>query len=132
MATQTTVRTFRDLDLNFTRHPATNDVASRVGDQAIIRSIRNLINMANYDKPFHPEIGGMIRQMLFENISSLTAQNLKKAIQDVITNFEPRVKLRDVVVQAREDMNKFEVSISFYIINQPNPTTITVFLERVR
>jgi|APGre2960657404_1045060.scaffolds.fasta_scaffold10458_3 phage baseplate assembly protein W len=132
MAINTTVRTFRDLDLNFTRHPATNDVASRVGDQAIIRSVRNLINMSNYDKPFHPEIGGLVRQILFENISSLTAQHLKRAIQDIIVNFEPRVKLRDVVVQAREDSNSFDVSISFYIVNQATPTTINVFLERVR
>ena len=88
--------------------------------------------MSNYDKPFHPEIGGLVRQILFENISSLTAQHLKRAIQDIIVNFEPRVKLRDVVVQAREDSNSFDVSISFYIVNQATPTTINVFLERVR
>mgnify|MGYP006274213849 CR=1 FL=1 len=125
-------RTFRDLDLNFTRHPATNDVATRIGDQAIIRSLRNLVNMANYDKPFHPEVGGVIRQLLFENVNAMTAQNIKSAVKDVINNFEPRVSLIDVVVQAQEDMNRYDVSISFYIINQASPTTINVFLERVR
>ena len=126
------VRTFRDLDLNFTRHPATNDVATRIGDQAIIRSLRNLVNMANYDKPFHPEVGGVIRQLLFENVNAMTAQNIKTAVKDVINNFEPRVSLIDVVVQAQEDMNRYDVSISFYIVNQATPTTINVFLERVR
>lgn len=126
------VRTFRDLDLNFTKHPATKDVATRVGDQAVIRSIRNLIFLANYEKPFHPEIGSSLRQMLFENMSSLTAQHIKQAVKDVINNFEPRVKLRDVVVQMREDQNQYEVSISFYIVNQATPIEITVFLERVR
>jgi phage baseplate assembly protein W len=125
-------RTFRDLDLNFTRHPATNDVATRIGDQAIIRSLRNLVNMANYDKPFHPEVGGVIRQLLFENVNAMTAQNIKTAVKDVINNFEPRVSLIDVVVQAQEDMNRYDVSISFYIVNQATPTTINVFLERVR
>jgi hypothetical protein len=126
------VRTFRDLDLNFTRHPATNDVATRIGDQAIIRSVRNLVNMSNYDKPFHPEVGGVIRQLLFENVTAMTAQNIKDAITDVINNFEPRVSLSSVVVTSREDLNSYDVSISFYIVNQANPTTINLFLERVR
>lgn len=132
MAFQTNIRTFRDLDLNFTKHPATKDVATRVGDQAIIRSVRNLIYTANYEKPFHPEIGGSIRQMLFENIDGMTAQNLKRAISDVIANFEPRVRVKDVVVQAKEEQNYFEVSIEFYIVNNASPTNITVFLERVK
>lgn len=126
------VRTFRDLDLNFTKHPATKDVATRVGDQSVIRSIRNLLYLGNYEKPFHPEIGSPLRQMLFENLSSLTAQHIKQAVKDVINNFEPRARLRDVVVQVKEDTNAYEVSISFYIINQATPIDITVFLERVR
>ena len=73
-------RTFRDLDLNFTKNPATKDVSVRVGDQAVIRSVRNLINLAFYEKPFHPEIGSSVRQMLFEPLSPLTAQNLKGKI----------------------------------------------------
>jgi phage baseplate assembly protein W len=130
--TSLAIRTFRDLDLNFTRHPATNDVATRIGDQAIIRSLRNLVNMANYDKPFHPEIGGTVRQLLFENVTGMTAQNIKTAVTNVINNFEPRVSLIDVIVQAQEDYNRYDVSISFYIVNQATPTTINVFLERVR
>lgn len=132
MALQTTIRTFRDLDLNFTKNPATKDVASRVGDQAVIRSVRNLIYLAHYEKPFHPEIGSSIRQMLFEPMTSMTAQNIKRAIEDVIRNFEPRVRVNEVVVQAREDQNYFEVSIQFYIVNNTKPTIINVFLERVR
>jgi len=125
-------RTIRDLDLNFTRNPSTKDVAFRVGDQAIIRSVRNLVFLANYEKPFHPEIGSSVRQQLFENYGPLATQNIKRAIQDVIKNFEPRVTLKEVVVQAREDENKFEVSIQFFIVNNTAPTVITLFLERVR
>ena len=132
MALQTSVRTFRDLDLNFTKNPTTKDVASRVGDQAVIRSVRNLVYLGYYEKPFHPEIGSSVRQMLFEPMTSMTAQNLKRAIEDVIRNFEPRVKVNDIVVQAREDQNYFEVSIQFYIVNNATPTVINMFLERVR
>jgi phage baseplate assembly protein W len=126
------VRTFRDLDLNFRKNPATKDVATRVGDQAVIRSIRNLLHLGNYEKPFHPEIGSQLRKMLFENMTSLSAQHVKQAVKDVITNFEPRAQLRDVVVQNRDDLNAFQVSISFYIVNNATPTQIDVFLERVR
>lgn len=126
------VRTFRDLDLNFTKHPATKDVSVRTGDQAVIRSVRNLIYMAFYEKPFHPEIGSSVRQMLFENITPLTAQNIKRAVTEVIRNFEPRVEIKDVVVQAKEDQNYFEVAMEFYILNNATPVAISVFLERVK
>jgi phage baseplate assembly protein W len=126
------VRTFRDLDLNFTKHPATKDVSVRTGDQAVIRSVRNLIYMAFYEKPFHPEIGSSVRQMLFENITPLTAQNIKRAVSEVIRNFEPRVEIKDVVVQAKEDQNYFEVAMEFYILNNATPVAISVFLERVK
>jgi phage baseplate assembly protein W len=125
-------RIFRDLDLNFTRNPATGDISVRNGDQAIIRSVRNLVNLANYEKPFHPEIGSSVRQMLFENFGPLATQNIKRAIEDVINNFEPRVKLKDVIVQAVEDQNRFQVVIQFFIVNNAAPTVINMFLERVR
>jgi len=126
------VRTFKDLDLNFTKNPATKDVSLRVGNQAVIRSVKNLISLSNYEKPFHPEIGSSVRQMLFEDVSPITAQNLKRAIEDVINNYEPRVRLKNVIVQSKIDTNQFEVIIEFFIVNTPTPVTITQLLERVR
>lgn len=126
------IRTFRDLDLNFTKHPSTKDVAARVGDQSVIRSVRNLIYLSFYEKPFHPEIGSSVRQMLFENLTPLTAQNLKTAIEDVITNFEPRVRIKEISIFAYYDSNQIEVKLEFFIENNINPTITTIFLERVR
>lgn len=126
------VRTFRDLDLNFTKNPSTKDVAVRLNEQSIIRSVRNLIYLSHYEKPFHPEIGSSIRNLLFENITPLTAQHIKKAIEDVINNFEPRVNLNKVIVQSQEDYNRFDVYIEFYIVNNSAPTSVNLFLERVK
>ena len=70
--------------------------------------------------------------MLFENFGPLATQNIKRAIEDVINNFEPRVKLKDVIVQAVEDQNRFQVVIQFFIVNNAAPTVINMFLERVR
>jgi phage baseplate assembly protein W len=125
-------RTFRDLDLNFTKNPSTKDVAVRLNEQSVIRSVRNLIYLSHYEKPFHPEIGSSIRNLLFENITPLTAQHIKKAIEDVINNFEPRVNLNKVIVQSQEDYNRFDVYIEFYIVNNSAPTSVNLFLERVK
>jgi phage baseplate assembly protein W len=130
MATQT--QTYRDLDMSFTKHPVTGDVAVKVGDQAIIRAVRNLVFTGFYERPFHPEIGSGVRQLLFELVDPVTAIRIKKAIEEVIANFEPRVRVKEIVVQADVDQNGFECIMQFYILNSTTPTVTTVFLERVR
>ena len=125
-------RTYSDLDLNFTPHPITKDIIPRTGDDAVIRSIRNLIMTGFYERPFHSELGSGVRQHLFENATPLTSQQIKNAIELVINNFEPRASIKNVVVQVQEDQNAFEVALEFFITNQALPTTISVFLEKVR
>lgn len=127
-----TITKFRDLDLAFTKHPITKDVSIRTGDQAVIRAVRNIVMSSFYDRPFHPEKGCGVKQLLFENMTPLTAQYIKRAIEDAIGNFEPRVSLRDVVVQSAPDHNAFNVTITFFIVNNTAPTQISLFLERVR
>lgn len=125
-------RTYRDLDLNFIANPVTGDVSKMTGDDAVIRSVRNLILTNFYERPFHPEIGSGVRDLLFENITPVTLINLKTAIEQVIENFEPRVKLDLVICQSTTDDNKVQAMLRFYIQNNVQPTEISVFLERVR
>lgn len=132
MALPNRTRKFSDLDLNFTAHPVTGDVSMLTGDLAVVRSVRNLIFLAYYEKPFHPEIASGVRQFLFELPTPLTAQRLKFAVENVIKNFEPRVSLIDVVVQSMPDNLRIQVSVMFYITGQAKPTTLDVFLQRVR
>jgi len=129
---QTRTRTYRDLDLNFNPHPVTGDVTMRIGDNAVISSIKNLILTGFYERLFHSEIGSNVRQMLFENADPLTAQRLRKAIIEVINNFEPRVDINEVIVQVTSDKNQFQVIIEFFILNNTEPTIVDFFLERVR
>jgi predicted component of type VI protein secretion system len=70
--------------------------------------------------------------MLFEPVSPLTANYLQREIEDTIKNFEPRVKLREVIVQVRPDDNFYSVIISFFINNRTEPTTINFVLQRLR
>jgi predicted component of type VI protein secretion system len=69
---------------------------------------------------------------LFENIDTVIAAQLEKALEETITNFEPRVRISKITASPRPDENKYNVVMEFFIINLTNPITITFFLERVR
>jgi hypothetical protein len=123
---------YSDLDLTFTKHPVKKDIVLSIDDQAVIRSVRNLVLTNHYERPFHPEIGSNVRQMLFEPISPLTANYLQREIEDTIRNFEPRVSLREVIVTVNEDYNAYSATMTFFINNRTEPTTINFVLQRLR
>jgi phage baseplate assembly protein W len=123
---------YSDLDLTFTMHPIKKDIVLSVDDQAVIRSIRNLVLTNHYERPFHPEIGSNVRKLLFEPISPLTANYIQREIEDTIRNYEPRAKLQQVIVQIEPDANFYSAIISFYINNRTEPTTINFVLQRLR
>jgi phage baseplate assembly protein W len=128
---------YSDLDLDFLMHPTTKDVVKKTGVDAIKRSIRNLILTNFYDRPFRSYIGSNAQKILFDNINPFTANQLKNAIREVITNFEPRVKLYDdreegVIVQVSPDNNGYIVRLSFIVVNRGEPAKVSFFLERLR
>ena len=132
MSTSKTVRTFKDLDLNFTAHPVTGDVTRRYDEEAIKRSIRNLLMTNNFERPFHSDIGSQIRAMLFEPVTPLLAASLKRVIINTITTYEPRAILDDVSVTIDPDNNSAYVSVVFTIINTFSPVKLDVIIERTR
>ena len=122
-----------DLDLFFGRKSSNSDVQDLTNIKAVKRSVRNLILTNFGEKPFHPEIGSGVRDMLFENMTPITAIILSRKIEDVINNFEPRVNLVGVRAQPDLDRNLYEVTIEFYVVNQPTELVdLTVLLERLR
>lgn len=125
-------RTFSDLDLNFTAHPVTKDIVRKYDEQAIKASVKNLVLTQNYERPFHSEIGSQIRGLLFEPATPMLNIMLKRAITDTIINFEPRVKLDEVLVTLSPDNNEVYVSIYFTIINTVRPLQVDLILTRTR
>tara|TARA_Y100000034_G_scaffold111101_1_gene143805 strand:+ start:1569 stop:1976 length:408 start_codon:yes stop_codon:yes gene_type:complete len=121
-----------DLDMNFEKHPITKDVVRKYDDEAIKRSLKNLIFTNKYDRPFQPYIDSRIRRLLFENITPVTANLIQSNLRDLITRYEPRVTLVDIQVFAFPDQNAFECSIYFRIRNQPEVITLKTSLERLR
>ncbi len=136
-ATQNTssrnVRQYRDLDLFFGKKSSNSDVQELTDVKAVKRSIRNLVLLNHYEKPFHPEIASGVRDMLFELITPVTAQVLARKIEDVINNFEPRARLVGVTAIPLLDRNAYEVSIEFYVVNTPTELVdLSIMLERLR
>jgi phage baseplate assembly protein W len=125
-------RTFSDLDLNFTAHPVTKDITRKYDEEAIKAAVKNLVLTQNYERPFHSEIGSQIRGLLFEPATPMLNIMLKRAITDTITNFEPRVRLNDVLVRVSPDNNEVYVSINFTIVNTTRPVTVDLILTRTR
>jgi phage baseplate assembly protein W len=125
-------RTFRDLDLNFTIHPVRKDINTHKNEYAIINSVKNLILTNHYERPFRPEIGSSIRRLLFENIDSVIAAQLERAVIETIENFEPRVQVSTVTAIADPDQNGYKMVLEFFVINRAEPITINFFLERIR
>ena len=125
-------RIYKDLDLDFGRNTVTNDVNKLTDVEAVKRSVRNLINTNHFERPFHPEIGGNVRAILFENMTPLTALNLQRKIEEVLSNFEPRAKITQIIADPDMDRNGYRLEIRFYVIGIQNPITVETFLERLR
>jgi len=128
-----TVRSFyKDLDLDFTRNVVTNDVVKIEDVNAVKRSVKNLIQTNHYERPFHPELGCGIRELLFENFTPLTGIFIRRKVEEVITNYEPRARLSQVTVNEQPDRNGIEVTVYFYVMNIPEPVSVTTLLQRIR
>ena len=130
MANQT--RTYSDFNVAFFPNPITGDLTKVTGVNSVVQSIISLIQLNHYEKPFHPEIGGNIRKLLFEPADNITCNLLSNEIKAVINNFEPRATVLGVYVDATNDGNGFNVVIEFSILTLADPITITTFLERLR
>tara|TARA_B100000963_G_scaffold184402_1_gene160285 strand:+ start:4 stop:429 length:426 start_codon:yes stop_codon:yes gene_type:complete len=125
-------RTYKDLNLDFLQNTATKDIQKLTDVEAVKRSVRNLINLNHYEKPFHPEIGSNLRAMLFENMTPQISHLITKQIELLIANYEPRALLAFVRTTPILDKNSYAVTINFQVVNHPEPVVMETFLERLR
>jgi phage baseplate assembly protein W len=123
---------FSDLDLGFIAHPVTGQLTRKKNREAVRQSVKSLILTDFYERPFKSDIGCGIRNYLFELFGPATKQQMQNAIREVISNYERRAELIDVLVEERPELHAVTVSVAFYIINDPDPVILDVILERVR
>ena len=121
-------RSFKDISLSFDPHPVTNDLKVLKNEDAIRRSIRNIVQTIPTEKFFDSLFGSDVRSSLFGFIDFGTASNIRSQIEIAIDNFEPRVENVDVIVDPQQDDNAFEVTIIFDIVGQEFPTQEFAFI----
>jgi len=129
---QRSARIYQDLNLDFLQNTATKDIQKITDIEAVKRSVRNLINLNHYEKPFHPEIGSNLRAMLFENMTPQMNHLITKQIELLIANYEPRARLVTVRTLPQFDRNAYAVTINFQVVNSPAPVVVETLLERLR
>ncbi|NBU81180.1 MAG: hypothetical protein EBS55_06000 [Flavobacteriaceae bacterium] len=133
MITQRVSRSFKDISLSFIPHPITNDLTILRNENAIVRSVRNLIETIPKERFFNSTLGSNVRSSLFDFVDFGTATNIKTEIETVISNYEPRVDNLKVEVDPQPDENTFEVTIIFDIVGQSIPSqSINFILEATR
>ena len=126
-------RTFKDINLSFKRHPVTNDVITVSDEDAIKRSVRNIIFTILGEKPFEPNFGSVINQSLFELNTSLNEVRISDEIEQSLINYEPRIDNIEVTASIYPDSNELNCTVQYDIVGIPAPTqTVDVLLFPAR
>ena len=116
MPVQRASKGFKDISMSFKVSPLTFDLIANKNETAIARSIRNLILTVPGERPFNPELGSEVSRLLFNPMDDITTDSLREQISNTINNFEPRVNLRQVVVQPNFDVGEYDISIRYDIV----------------
>ena len=125
-------RLYSDFNLNFKPHPLTGDLQMKYDEDAVKQSVYNLIMLNRYEKPFRPEISGEVRELLFEPMNNATAIAIRSKIEFILKQFEPRIKLEDVIVEPAFEKQRYDITIKYTIINTLSSVEQKIFLQRVR
>ena len=133
MAIRRISRAFKDISLSFTPHPVTKDLTILKNENAIKKSVRNLVQTIPTERFFNSAMGSEVRDSLFEFVDFGTASVIQNQIQITLENFEPRIDNVTVEVQPKPDTYEFEVTVFFTIVGQDIPTQeFTFMLEATR
>lgn len=121
-------RSFKDISLSFSRHPVTNDIIPIKNEDAIKRSVINLVRTRVGERFFNPLIGTSVENSLFENQDESQAIFITQQIESTLKNFEPRISVRNVLVEFPEDTNEMNVRVDYDIVGQGFPSQNIEFL----
>ena len=112
---------FKDISMTFQSNPLNDDLIGIKNENAIARSIKNIVYTQPGEKFFDPDFGSRVSRLLFENIDDLSATTIKEEIENSLNNYEPRVKVRTCRVAANFDNNSFDVTLVYDIIGADVP-----------
>jgi len=114
-------RAFKDINLSFKRHPVTNDVVVIRDEDAIKRSVKNIIFTILGEKPFEPNFGSVINESLFDLSTNLSEIRVQDEIRTSLLNYEPRISNISVTVLVAADTNEMNCTVQYEIVGLPTP-----------
>jgi phage baseplate assembly protein W len=124
---------YQDLDLNFQENPLTGDVSISYDVDSVNKNLKYLILTQNYEVPAHPEFGCQVHGMLFELLTPVTINIMKRTILDTIGKYEPRVSVNTVnIFQSPTDSNGIRITIQYTLISTSQEVTFSTILTRIR
>ena len=115
-------RAFKDINLSFKRHPVTNDVVAIRNEDAIKRSVKNIVFTILGEKPFEPDFGSVMNQSLFDLNTNLSEIRISDEIKSSLLNYEPRIDNVTVYVTVSADSNEMNCTVQYDIVGIPAPT----------
>jgi phage baseplate assembly protein W len=128
-----TFQTFKDLSVTFKKHPVTDDLVTVKDKAAIVQSITALLLTRKGERPFQPDLGCGIQNALFEPLDYASAGLIRSEINEVLTKYEPRILVENIIVRPDELSNGYQVEMYYRIVGRDDiPVSVEFFLERTR
>ena len=128
-----TFQTFKDLSVTFKKHPVTDDLVQVKDKAAIVQAIQGILLTRKGERPFQPELGCDVQNMLFEPLDYASAGTIKQEIKETIDRYEPRVTVTKLDCTPDFDNNGYNVEMLYTIVGREDvPVGIEFILERTR
>jgi phage baseplate assembly protein W len=124
-------RLYKDIDLTFAKKPS-GEIYKKTDAAAVKQAVKNLLLTNRYEKPFQPEFGGNLNNLLFELVDNDTVYEIDGAIREAIKRYEPRARVRQIATNLQPDANSISVTITFQIVNTEEVVTLDTTITRLR
>jgi phage baseplate assembly protein W len=124
-------RLYKDIDLTFAKKPS-GEIYKKTDAAAVKQAVKNLLLTNRYEKPFQPEFGGDLNNLLFELVDNDTVYEIDGAIREAIKRYEPRARVRQIATNLQPDANSIGITITFQIVNTEEVVTLDTTITRLR
>ena len=124
-------RVYKDIDLTFAKKPS-GEIYKKTDAAAVKQAVKNLLLTNKFEKPFQPEFGGDLNNLLFELVDNDTVYEIDGAIREAIRKYEPRARVRQVATNLQPDANSISVTVTFQIISTEEIVTLDTTITRLR
>ena len=129
--TTSRTKTFKDIDLTFAKKPS-GEIYKKTDAAAVKQAVKNLLLTNKFEKPFQPDFGGDLNNLLFELVDNDTVYEIDGAVRNAVQRYEPRARIRQVATNLQPDANSIGVTITFQIVNTEEVVTLDTTITRLR